>query len=147
MFGGAWDSGIYGSLDVGGMEIGAKVVGQFSYLGGSVSNLAGMFPSEHIVVFDSERRQTKFVDYCETCGQYAQVAGATPAFLKTVSEPINDGIFRTDVVFGSYRRKHPLVIIGLETKKLIQKARFSGRSFRPVYGAGEKVTLPSGLVI
>ena len=42
LFGGEWDSGIYGSLDVGGMEIGAKVVGQFSYLGGSVCDLAGM---------------------------------------------------------------------------------------------------------
>ena len=35
---------------------------------------------ETVVPFDSERRQTRFENFCSACGNYESVVGATPSF-------------------------------------------------------------------
>ena len=93
------------------------------------------------LVFDSQRRKTLFEDYCNTCKQYAQIAGATPGFLKNIENPIQSGFFHTDVEFGSYKEKNTMILLGVVTMTKLTKKNFTGLEFRPIYGAGEKVTV------
>ena len=93
------------------------------------------------LVFDSKRRKTLFEDYCNTCMQYVQVAGATPGFLRNTENPIQRGFFHTDVEFGSYKEKNTMIIVGIETKTELIKRNFTGLEFRPIYGLGEKVII------
>src|SRR4051812_22112927 len=47
------------------------------------------------VAFDAERRETRFVQPCPTCRAFYGVAGATPVYLKGVTQPLRGGFFRT----------------------------------------------------
>jgi len=85
------------------------------------------------VKFDVVRRETRFLNRCHVCGNYAEVIGATPAFLQ-VSEPLADGFYSSDLLFGSGDGKHPLIIVGMETKAKLTAAKFKGLDFEPAYG-------------
>jgi hypothetical protein len=61
------------------------------------------------------------------------VVGATPAYLRSYGLPEN-GIFRTDIEFGSGYRS-PLIIIGKLLKKVIQEQNISGIYFLDAYGS------------
>jgi hypothetical protein len=91
-----------------------------------------IFSANHILEFDSARRHTKFEDYCETCMRYKSIAGATPAFLKDIKEPIDYGIFRTDILFGGCNEKHPLLIFGINTYKHLKKQKIKGMDAKEV---------------
>lgn len=93
------------------------------------------------LVFDVKRRKTKFEGYCSVCGKYQQVAGATPGFLKNICKPIKEGVYRTDVEFGSCIGKNKIIIVGVDTKEQIVKEGLSGVVFKPVYGECEKVMI------
>ena len=86
------------------------------------------------VSFDPIARKTRFEKKCPSCGNYEAVAGATPAFLK-IKEPLPDGFFRTDVLFGSGDERQPLIIVGVETKAKLEKAGLRGLEFAPAYAA------------
>ena len=88
---------------------------------------------EKMVPFDPVRRGTRFENLCNDCGNYESVAGATPAFLK-VSTPLLDGIYRTDVLFGSGNHKAPLILVGLDTKRKMEMAGLRGLYYRPAEG-------------
>ena len=81
------------------------------------------------VEFDAIRRATKFDKFCEACGIYKSVAGATPAFLKS---PLTNSLelFRTDIEFGSEDEKTPLVLCDPNTASLLGKAGLRGLHFR-----------------
>lgn len=85
------------------------------------------------VQFDSARRQTQFSCLCRTCGNYRQVIGALPAFLQ-VTEPLADGFYRTDLLFASGNEKHPLIIVGVETRSKLKTAKLKGLELEPAYG-------------
>lgn len=85
-----------------------------------------------ILKFDCDKRKTRFINKCEVCGNYKEVIGATPAFLKEVSQPILKGIYRTDISFGSGCAKQPLIIVGIETKKVIDQQKFRGIDWNEV---------------
>jgi hypothetical protein len=77
-----------------------------------------------ILPFDADRRRTRFLDKCPTCGAFYGVIGATPAYLRGVTEPIQDGFFRSDFEFGSGPGQGPLTFIGLGTAEELRKQRF-----------------------
>lgn len=85
------------------------------------------------VKFDSERRGTRFLELCPTCGNYDGIIGASHAPLQ-VTEPLADGFYRTDLLFGSGDRKSPLIIVGTETKAKLKAMKFRGLIFEPAYG-------------
>ncbi len=76
---------------------------------------------QNVVPFDAERRKTRFGPLCSVCGNHQYIVGATPALLK-VKEPLGDGIFRSDLLFGAGDGKHPLRFVGPKTKALMQAA-------------------------
>ena len=79
-----------------------------------------------VVEFDTEARQTRFSKYCETCGLYGSIAGATPAFLKAAP---TTGLSRADILFGSGNSRAPLLIASSNAKALLSKERLVGLQF------------------
>jgi hypothetical protein len=88
---------------------------------------------ERQVPFDFERRQTRFENLCQVCGNYESIAGATPAFLR-VQAPLADGIYRTDLLFASGDEKCPLHIVGIDTKAKLIEAGLRGICFENAEG-------------
>lgn len=86
-----------------------------------------VFKTYNIVEFDAFKRGTKFIGYCEICSQYQEVIGLTPIFLKTKEKLIN-GIFETDLKFGSQNSKSGSLIAGVETA-----IKMKGKKFRRCY--------------
>lgn len=84
------------------------------------------------VEFDSQRSKTRFMDYCEACGNYESVVGVTPAFLKGIDKPLADGFYRTDLAFGGENAKTPVTIIGVETYEKMKKEKFKGIDYDPI---------------
>jgi hypothetical protein len=83
--------------------------------------------AKQVVQFDSDRRETRFSNWCLKCRSYEGVHGATPCFLKVI-EPLEHGLYRTDLEFGYKSSKHPLLIVGATDAKTMQ-------SFKP-HGGG-----------
>jgi hypothetical protein len=87
----------------------------------------------NVVTFDSERRKTRFLEKCLTCGNYESIVGAHPVYLK-LSEPILTGIYRSDLFFASGNSKHPLIFAGIETMAEMKKEKLTGLEFSKAFG-------------
>ncbi len=85
--------------------------------------------SNRTVAFDWERRETRFDRPCDRCGQYESVVGAYPAYLKGIEAPLLHGFYRTDLEFATGREKAPLLIVGTQTKALIEAEGFERAEF------------------
>jgi len=85
-----------------------------------------------ILRFDAERRKTRFIGHCVDCDDHLEVIGAHPVFLRDVVAPITDGIFRTDLRFGSRRGRHFSIIVGVRTKERLEAEGLRGMEFRPI---------------
>jgi hypothetical protein len=89
----------------------------------------------HIVKFDSIRRKTRFEKLCPQCGNYESIVGATPVYL-LVDKSLEDGFYRSDLIFASGNEKHPLTLVGIETKAKLIAAGLGLKDvdFSPAYG-------------
>ncbi|WP_431123855.1 hypothetical protein [Flagellimonas flava] len=87
-----------------------------------------LFKSSNEVLFDTEKRHTKFIDYQEKCKRHDSVVGATPIFIKD-NTPLQEGIFRTDVEFGSGYEQSPLILIGELTHQKMKMEKFNSLEF------------------
>ncbi len=88
----------------------------------------------NVVSFDAERRKTRFEQFCDGCERFRSVAGATPAFLRGVDTPLPDGIYRTDVEFGSDDGRHPVLIVSAGVRDMLRREAKKGVDFKPVEG-------------
>ena len=77
-----------------------------------------------VLPFDSKRGETRFEDPCPTCGEYYNVIMEGPVYLRGVTEPIQDGFFRSDLEFASGPEQHPLILVGLGTAEKLRKQKF-----------------------
>ena len=91
-----------------------------------------VFSCSNVLEFDAIKRETRFIDYCDECDRYAEVIGATPIFLKGVTEPLDDGFYRSDIEFGTGSGKHPIFMIGVETYLKLNAEKFSGLENSPI---------------
>lgn len=88
--------------------------------------------SDVVVKYDTERRGTRFLGYCSTCGMYDEVIGADPVMLR-VGELIPDrGFAQTDIEFASHDEKHPLLLCGLSVGELLGKSGMRGLDLRSI---------------
>ena len=85
------------------------------------------------VKFDSRRRATNFEKYRRVCKNYESIVGATPSYLLR-SRPLSDNFYRTDLLFGSAGQRSPHILVGPETKRKLELAKFKGLTFEPAYG-------------
>ena len=88
--------------------------------------------SATIVEFDSDRSKPRFEDYCDACGNYESIVGPSPIYLKDISTPLADSFYRTDLLFASGNEKHPLIIIGPDTKAAILCEGFKNIDFEEI---------------
>jgi len=85
-----------------------------------------------VLPFDAERRQTRFEKPCPACGKYFDVIGATPAYLRGISEPIIEGFFRTDLEFASGHEQSPLIVVGISTAERLRDQKFHKYAQHPI---------------
>src|SRR5262245_49189494 len=85
-----------------------------------------------VLPFDSQRRGTRFEQPCPSCGEFYDVIGATPAYLRGITGPIRDGFFRSDLEFASGPEQSPLIFVGIDTAKLLEKQGFQKFYLKPV---------------
>jgi hypothetical protein len=78
------------------------------------------------VPFDAARRGTRFLKQCQECGHYESVVGARPVFLASNTVIPGRGFVRTDLEFGSFDEKHPLVLCGSEAAEVLRGANLKG---------------------
>lgn len=90
------------------------------------------FMASQVVPFDAERRSTRFERLCAQCHNYESVVGATPAYLKGVSSPLQRGVYRTDLSFGSGNEKSPLLIVSPDVQERIHTAKLRGAEFSAI---------------
>lgn len=91
---------------------------------------------EKVLAFDTARRRTRFENQCAMCGKFESVAGASPAILKGVMSPVLEGIYRTDIEFGTKDEQHPLLIAGIDTARKLRKEKLTGLLFKPIEAVG-----------
>ena len=90
-----------------------------------------LFKCNNIVEFDVKKRQTRFEEFNEECQMHNSIAGARPIYLN-VNSQIEDGFFRTDVMFGSGYEQSPIIIIGCSTYSKMKSEKFSDMDFEPI---------------
>ena len=80
------------------------------------------------LTFDPVSRGTRFENLCTVCGRYESVVGAYPAFLKAVPIP-GEGIYRSDLEFGSGDGKSPVLLVPTKTKRKMEREKIRGAIF------------------
>jgi hypothetical protein len=76
---------------------------------------------ESSVLFDKNRRKTRFERKCPRCGNFESIVGATPAFILESGKVDAMGAYRTDLCFGSGREKSPVIVIGTALKRELER--------------------------
>jgi len=103
---------------------------QFRLVRCDFMDLFYMFPSR-VLKFDVDRRKTRFENPCGLCGGHESIVGAHPAFLRN-HDPLGPGFYRTDIAFASGTSKFPILIVGVEWKRLLDAQRFRGIEFEKI---------------
>lgn len=83
------------------------------------------------VLFDSDRRKTRFERKCPRCGNFESIVGATPAFILDEDKVETTGAYKSDICFGSGREKSPVIVIGATLQRELE-AVFPELDFREV---------------
>lgn len=90
-----------------------------------------------VVSFDAQRRKTRFLNQCTSCGQFKTVVGATPVFLTAGSQVGAAEFARTDLEFASGDEKHPLLLCGETAHTILSKYNLRGLEFAKVMPSGQ----------
>lgn len=88
---------------------------------------------DRIVPFVVSEQSPKFYKYCSTCKIYGDIILASKVYIST-TVPLLDGFYRTDLVFASGNEKHPLVLVGTDTKSKLKAVGLKGLEFEPAFG-------------
>lgn len=86
-----------------------------------------------IVEFDKVNGRTWNGGFCATCGNY-QFVGVSSPYMLEKNTILEDDFYRTDMFFAGGNEKHPLIIVGVETKQKLKAAGLKGLEFSPAYG-------------
>jgi hypothetical protein len=82
--------------------------------------------TKNIVRYDPTCPGTRFLNKCETCGQFSFVGAGTPIVLMPSSAVPPMGFAQTDLEFAEKDEKHPLLICGDEAAKILKAAKLKG---------------------
>lgn len=84
-----------------------------------------------ILNVDLVRSEPILGEICIRCGNFAMCLLGRGLFLRDVTKPLEDGFYRTDLVYGNRSGKAPIVCVGMETARKITAAGFKRIYFRP----------------
>lgn len=88
--------------------------------------------AKRVLRVDLYRSQPYLGEFCTRCGNFECYLRGKGLFLENVDEPLPDGFYRTDLIWGCRAGKHPLVLVGAETKRKLLAAGLTGLDFRSV---------------
>lgn len=88
---------------------------------------------DNVLKFDISRANTEFGKKCGVCGRYDFTVGFEPTHLQGVEHPLEDGFYKTDILFGSGNGKNALTIIGIQTYEKLKREKMKGISFNPLF--------------
>ena len=98
--------------------------------------------SHNIIRIDAEKSKLRFGKRCPTCHNYAYTVFRNPPVCYALQgEYPGDGIYRSDVLFADGDDKHPLMIIGPETKEKFKTAGFKKLAYHVVYRSEEAIAI------
>lgn len=83
---------------------------------------------------DVERSKLQFGKLCPVCKKYDWI-GPTPRYFQ-ITEPLADGFYRSDLIFGDQYSRHPFIVVAIETYSKLLSAQLRGLEFQAVYGLG-----------
>jgi hypothetical protein len=91
-----------------------------------------------VVLFDYERRRTRFMKKCGSCGHWEAVIGVTPVLLKTGCVIGDLEFVRTDLEFGSCDGKHPMILCGAVAGSVLGRSGLKGVALSELITEREK---------
>lgn len=92
-----------------------------------------VFEPSNTIRFNAERAGTRFENKCRICSNFESVVGTYPLGLRDITSPLENGLFRTDLEFGSRWEKSPLIVVGTRTKELMKQAKFRLVEYEPIF--------------
>ena len=91
------------------------------------------FEPMEIFALDYELYGTKFINKRECCGSYDEVIRPPVIKAKDYKIENNDFIMKAEYLFGSYNKKNPVIIVGIETAKKMKAYGLKGLYFEKIY--------------
>jgi hypothetical protein len=89
------------------------------------------FIVNNVIEVDVERSKPRFEKRCDICGNYEGIY-LREIFLKNVNKELQDGFYRTDLLFSEGDKKQPLFIVGPKTKDKLKKEKLKEIVFKPI---------------
>jgi hypothetical protein len=89
------------------------------------------FIVNNVVEVDIDRSKPRFEKHCSICGNYDGIY-LRDLFLKDVAKELEDGFYRTDLLFSEGNKKQPLFIVGPRTQAKLKQEKLKGVIFRPI---------------
>ncbi|MCX7113690.1 MAG: hypothetical protein NTX45_27140 [Proteobacteria bacterium] len=84
-----------------------------------------------IIHIDCLKAKPQIGPICKQCGQNKYVVGAHDYYLEN-SPRLDHGLFRTDLEFGDGFEKSPIIVVGIESAKLLLAAELKGMTLDSV---------------
>lgn len=85
-----------------------------------------------ILKVDVKRSEPRFVEFCTRCGNFGGYMFYRGLFFDDVPEPLREGFYRTDLMFGQGMGKCPIFVVAPQTMEKLKVARFRRLKFQPV---------------
>lgn len=89
------------------------------------------FITNNVLKYDMESRYLKLEDFCDSCKSYCSITSPA-AVLADVCKPLEKGIYRTDLEFGTSYEQTPILITDIQTANEMDKA-FKDIDFDDLY--------------
>lgn len=86
----------------------------------------------NVLEFDPISRNTRFMEYSKEHKGYREIIGATPVCLKNNEKVPEGSIYRTDIFFGSGVTKSPVLMVGIETKLVMEAWKVKGIGYNKI---------------
>lgn len=86
----------------------------------------------NVIKFDFDRGKTRFKNFCDVCLNYEE-AIITFIYLKNTFKELDNGFYRTDLVFGAKNKKNPLIIVDSNTYQKLKREKMKGLFFEPIH--------------
>jgi hypothetical protein len=85
----------------------------------------------NVLEVDVERSRPVFEKHCNVCNNYEGVY-LREIFLKSITKELEDGFYRTDLMFSEGNKKQPLFIVGPKTKNKLKQEKLKEIVFKSI---------------
>ena len=107
----------------------------------SIPNSKGFYviSANQIVEYDLIKSNVQFIKFMSCCQKYREVIGPMPAYIKHSKKLSEFDAVRSDLSFGSYDRKHPMIIVSERMGLMLKRAKLKGLNLYKVYSVSSEL--------